>query len=259
MKYTLIVVLLMILNLSQNIFAQSQYEFSSGSDIPIISGITFIGGTAYFLNNENSIPPEEMDKLNRWEINFIDRGATDNWSENSAFASDILLGFMMLAPLGMIADNNIANNAGVFLSIYSESQLLNSTSTYLIKNIFRRKRPFLYNPEAPISKKIENDAIKSFPSGHTSSAFCSAVFIGSTYEGYNLNPNLRGLIWVSGITLATTTALLRYFAGKHYPTDIISGAILGSMIGYFIPKLHETDNKNKIQDPVYFLNFNFNF
>jgi len=37
---------------------------------------------------------------------------------------------------------------------------------------------------------------------------------------------------------------LRYASGKHFPTDIITGALVGSAVGYFIPFLHRTNESD---------------
>jgi membrane-associated phospholipid phosphatase len=39
---------------------------------------------------------------------------------------------------------------------------------------------------------------------------------------------------------ATGVGALRVAAGKHFPTDIIVGAVLGSAIGWLVPTLHPT-------------------
>jgi membrane-associated phospholipid phosphatase len=43
---------------------------------------------------------------------------------------------------------------------------------------------------------------------------------------------------------ASVTGYLRYYSGKHYPTDIIAGAIIGSITGWGIPALHRKRNEN---------------
>ncbi|MBP7433432.1 PA-phosphatase, partial [bacterium] len=44
--------------------------------------------------------------------------------------------------------------------------------------------------------------------------------------------------------------ILRITAGEHYPTDVIAGAVLGSLTGLFIPLLHKIKNKNLSVIPV---------
>ena len=48
-------------------------------------------------------------------------------------------------------------------------------------------------------------------------------------------PNAKPvLVYGLGIGLAAVTGSLRVDAGKHYPTDVIAGALVGSAIGLFV-------------------------
>lgn len=60
---------------------------------------------------------------------------------------------------------------------------------------------------------------KSFPSGHATNSFAQAVLWSIRYPklGYYAYP------------LASLIALSRIFVGVHYPLDVLTGAILGSL------------------------------
>ena len=69
---------------------------------------------------------------------------------------------------------------------------------------------------------------KSFPSSHATNHFALAVFLIS------ISPvRMRWLLpfmlfWAGGVAFA------QVYVGVHYPLDVLGGAILGSLIGYFI-------------------------
>jgi DNA-binding transcriptional ArsR family regulator len=63
----------------------------------------------------------------------------------------------------------------------------------------------------------------AYPSGHATAAFSTALIIGLAYR--------RRLWWVVGLTGASLIALSRVYLGYHYPSDIISGTILGMAVG----------------------------
>ena len=46
-------------------------------------------------------------------------------------------------------------------------------------------------------------------------------------------------MWIGTHALAATTAYLRVHAGKHFWTDVMVGAAVGSGLGLLIPWLHE--------------------
>jgi membrane-associated phospholipid phosphatase len=46
-------------------------------------------------------------------------------------------------------------------------------------------------------------------------------------------------VWLFSESLAAATASLRVVAGKHFITDVITGAAAGTAIGILIPYLHQ--------------------
>ena len=83
--------------------------------------------------------------------------------------------------------------------------------TYSLKHIVGRSRPL-----------AEDNAEKtSFPSGHTTIAFTMATVAGHEYK------KLRIPLY----TVAIGTAFSRIYLGRHYPSDVIAGALIGTLAG----------------------------
>lgn len=68
----------------------------------------------------------------------------------------------------------------------------------------------------------------SFPSGHVMTAFCSAAILGHAYHAE----------WLS-FPLAAAVAYSRIYNQKHWPSDTIAGAGLGTLIGYAVVAWHD--------------------
>jgi PAP2 superfamily len=96
-------------------------------------------------------------------------------------------------------------------------------------------RPYTYG--VPVAAAQGVDAYLSFYSGHASTAFAAAV--GGSYLFTAAHPDSAANPWLWGIEsgLATATAIWRVRAGKHFYSDIVVGAVVGSAIGVGIPLL----------------------
>jgi undecaprenyl-diphosphatase len=74
----------------------------------------------------------------------------------------------------------------------------------------------------------------SMPSGHAISSFAFAVPLFYMTRGY------IALIWrLYPLVLASMVAFSRIYLGVHYPTDVLAGALLGSMIGLCLSFLYQ--------------------
>ena len=78
---------------------------------------------------------------------------------------------------------------------------------------------------AQISQRPNNGAFEGFPSGHTASAFVAAGFAQKRY-GNSLG--------IPCLILASLTGFSRVVAEKHTIFQVLGGAILGYVMGYFI-------------------------
>lgn len=96
------------------------------------------------------------------------------------------------------------------------SSLLAWVIAGFVKDIFPTPRPFPY------------DGTGSFPSGHAAAAFAFGL---SAF----MHDGPVGIIMLTGSILI---GLARVVGRVHYPTDILGGAFLGSLVAYFIFRLH---------------------
>lgn len=106
-----------------------------------------------------------------------------------------------------------------------------------IKPLISRPRPWLDWPIVPLV--TENDP-NSFPSGHT----CAAFAAGLSWA--------RALPWKWGkaaaVVLAVLMGLSRLYVGVHYPSDVLVGALIGSLCAWVIWKVFQTveERRNRV-------------
>ena len=91
----------------------------------------------------------------------------------------------------------------------------------VLKHLVARPRPWLDVPGL-VNLVYEGDP-NSFPSGHTCAAFAAGVAW------------LKLLPWkwgrVGAMVLAVCMGLSRLYVGVHYPTDVLAGAVVGTLCG----------------------------
>lgn len=192
--------------------------------------------------NVQPLTPQEIEALDPANVNGFDRPATKLWSPTASQASNVLVATVLVSPLALAAIGTEEENIVTLGLMYAETIALENGLVQLIKGVTERTRPFAYNddPGVPEEKKLRATARKSFPSGHTSNAFAAAVFLGTTYSRLKPESAARKWVWAGSLAAATSVGYLRYRAGKHFPTDVVAGAIIGASFGYLVPKLHET-------------------
>ena len=117
------------------------------------------------------------------------------------------------------------------------SFILSSLVTISVKHAIDRKRPF--EKYSFIVKRDDESGGLSFPSGHTSSAFCTATGIALRYhKWYFVAP---------AYLFAGSVAWARMYQGVHYPSDVLAGAFVGAGSAWLCWKLQHWMEKRHLK------------
>lgn len=112
--------------------------------------------------------------------------------------------------------------------------LVNAAATTWLKILFHRPRPIRYTEEA--ARYAGRDNGRSFPSGHASTTFAMAA--GATaLLAMRDSAQVRAPVIALLFSGAAATSALRVAAHRHFPTDVLAGAILGTAIGFIVPRM----------------------
>jgi membrane-associated phospholipid phosphatase len=118
----------------------------------------------------------------------------------------------------------------------TEAVFVADAITYALKGINGRARPFVTNDTNPHNFKLlggfSNADRQSFPSGHATSAFAAAAAV--TAETGAWWPKST---WVVGPLMyggATMVGLSRMYHNKHWASDVVLGAAIGTFSGWKI-------------------------
>ncbi|MFI5245656.1 MAG: phosphatase PAP2 family protein, partial [Gemmatimonadales bacterium] len=121
-----------------------------------------------------------------------------------------------------------------------EALALSGTVTGGIKGLAGRARPFA-DPSGPASwafaRGIHDARYQSFPSGHATAAFAFASAITAQLDR-DRSPLAR---WAGPVlySLAAVTAFARTYNNKHWASDVIAGAGVGTLSGLAVVRWHE--------------------
>ncbi len=85
---------------------------------------------------------------------------------------------------------------------------------------------------------VADERYYSFFSGHTALSFGSAALVCTHHSHYELYGGAWDSLACAGAyTIATFTGVARIMGDKHYASDVITGAAIGTLVGYLLPYL----------------------
>jgi hypothetical protein len=109
----------------------------------------------------------------------------------------------------------------------------------LIKHTVSRDRPFVnecLRSGAAAQCYSDGGAQQSFLSGHTALAFTGAGLV-CAHAANGEDDTVSNTACAASMVLAAVTGGLRIMADAHYASDVLAGATLGLVMGYFLPRI----------------------
>jgi membrane-associated phospholipid phosphatase len=168
------------------------------------------------------------------EINGFDRGAVGNHSTFADVTSDVTAVLVMAGP--PLLDLVDVGSGEAFYSdaaVFAETLLVNGALVEIAKYTFQRPLPRTYAGDRSL---IDSPGgYRSFYSGHTSTAFAALTASAMTLR---LRYGERVWPWLVALFIGSSVAVERVAAGRHFPTDVLVGAVVGSGVGIVVPALH---------------------
>jgi len=126
-----------------------------------------------------------------------------------------------------------------------ESILAAAVITSLSKGFLGRQRPgqqpeWSWNP----GRGFVNTSYRSFPSGHTSQAFALATALARELKHHEI----WGAGWIapSLYGAAALTGVSRLFDDRHWSSDVIIGAVVGSLTAQAVTSRHHLDRATPV-------------
>lgn len=236
------------------------YSRTFKKELPFLltSAVTF--GAGFLIQGlDYAKPYSEEELLNNpldvKSINSIDRSTADNWSPKTGKASDYVLYSTALLPAIFLSEQHTGRTIKTLLYMYAEVFTFNYGVTEIAKNLTKRPRPYVYNtdnPDITIGTRTGSTSRKSFISGHTSQTAAACFFFAKVITDYHptLNKRVKAGMWIFAASVPAVNGYLRVRAGKHFPTDVMAGYVIGALSGVMIPQLHRTKKSKDLKEKL---------
>ncbi|MGH7832499.1 MAG: phospholipid carrier-dependent glycosyltransferase [Candidatus Binatia bacterium] len=146
----------------------------------------------------------------------------------SAYGSGGFLALLatLLFILGFLLKKPAWSNTGV---VCLGALLASALVVQLAKHLLGRARPRLLEPASTFvgpSLSAGIAGLDSFPSGHAITTFALAGLLARTFP--------RGRIFFYSVALVISFS--RIYLGAHFISDVVAGAVLGTLIGYLLDR-----------------------
>jgi undecaprenyl-diphosphatase len=161
-----------------------------------------------------------VQKLDKNAIRYARRRLRGDRIESAMTALTRLgdLGLAWLLPAAyMLSSYKYRRRGAELLTCFGVCVAVNNL---MLKNIVDRERPYEAMPWLDTLVKRPRDY--SFPSGHAAGSFASAYAIA---KGFGKKTGIPAYV------LASAISLTRVGVGVHYPSDVLAGAVVGTIIG----------------------------
>jgi membrane-associated phospholipid phosphatase len=175
--------------------------------------------------------------LKKEDIPAFDRWAVKH-SDNADAASNILFYAAMPLPLVLMLDKDIRHDGGRVAGLYVEAMGITGLLYTGSNMAFNRYRPETYDETKPFKDRLSGNEKNAFFAGHVALVATSFFFTASVYDIYHPQSKLKWAFYGAAVAATATTIYLRHMAGKHFPSDLLVGTIVGVGSGMLVPRLH---------------------
>ncbi len=132
----------------------------------------------------------------------------------------------------------------------SEAVLVGSATTTILKGVLGRQRPYVSADTNPRVFKwfggFNGGDFASFPSGHTTAAFsAAAAVVAETSEWWPKSTKYIAPVMYGG---ATFVGISRMYDNKHWASDVVMGAAIGTFAGLKTVRFNHTHTGNRLDE-----------
>jgi membrane-associated phospholipid phosphatase len=165
-----------------------------------------------------------------------------NASTGSSLAEALLIFYPAIVDAGAVTwlSKGKGDVAGRLALIDAEAIVVNALLTGVTQRAVGRERPFAQGCGTGTNPACTSptDRNTSMFSGHTSFAFTGAAVLCVQHSRLDLYGSADPFVCPVALLLASTTGILRMVADRHWASDVIAGAAVGSAVGTVVSIAH---------------------
>lgn len=210
----------------------------------LYAGSGLVGTVGAFLLHKR-LPTLTAGELEPPKLSGFDQMGLGNYSQKARNFSNQTLFSTLGLPVLFLAGKKSRRDISTIGFLYIETMLINQGITDLVKVGALRPRPYLFEENFPSTTVLSGNDRSSFFSGHTSSAATASFFTARVFADYYPDSKLKPYVWGAAAALPALMGYLRVRAGRHYPSDVLVGYLVGGAVGYLIPTLHKKKPQRK--------------
>ncbi len=213
------------------------YQLSWEVDLPmlLVPGIIMLGWPL----SDTFAPPHCAPVCSPEGLNALDAPSAGLYSEAWTMASDIGVAVMLAGAVMIPFVDEEPLDALNDLVVIAQAVAWTEALAILTSMASRRPRPMMYSESAPLEMRNDPDSALSFFSGHTGTAFAVSTALFQTLRRRHPDSALPWITLAVGDAIGIFISVGRVKAGRHFPTDVLAAAVVGTSVGLLVPALHD--------------------
>lgn len=205
----------------------------------------FVGATIAIAPLDKSLA-EDLQVKSRQQSSRLQRAATG--FRVVALPGSVIIGGSLYA-VGRLTNSHRTADLGLH---GTEALIIGELTAATMKGFFGRQRPYVdtaeFNPYKWhfLGGFTSDDGQRSFPSGHSVAAFAAAAAAANEMSVWW--PSLR---WPVGAVMyggAGMVGLSRMYNNRHWASDVIMGAAIGTFAGNKVVRYHHSHPGNQLDE-----------
>lgn len=232
---------------SSNRSSGHMYHVNNFVDMPIVLAL---GGTSIYgmtiIYSKKSTPVSVIENLNKNNVPVFDRWTAGWHDANMDRISYYPFYGVMPLPLFLLLDKDMKKDRGRIGLMYLEAFAFEGITYTSAVYFADRFRPDVYDVNLDMSYRTNGNFRNSFFAGHVAVTALSTFFISKVYDDYHPYSNVKWVLYGASAAATIGMGYMRLEAGKHFTSDIVVGAAVGTACGFLVPIVHKNrDYKNQ--------------